>query len=456
MQFDEKKIYDYVTEHRDEYIALLARLCNQKSLAMTGEGIEEMYRIVVDILKEHGLDVTVCETPGNPCIIAEMKGETDRTFGFYHHYDVMPVEPLDDWESDPWKLTIRDGVMYARGVSDNKGGLCSSLCAVDAYMKVYGKLPCNVKFLLEGEEEVGSPNLSYFAGEYADRIGCDGIIFEGGDRNGKDAPLEITSGVKGLLYLELETQGIASDAHSSLAIIAPNAAWRLVNALNTLKDGEGNILVEGFYDDVKPLEASDLEVLKNDAFDEEATRTYLGIEAFNNQKTGIELLKDYHYAPTLNLAGLVSGYTGEGSKTVLPAKAVAKIDIRLVPDMDPLKTAERIRKHLDRNGFSDIRMRILTATPSYRSASDSAFMDVMIRSAKKFTGLEPRISHQHPATMPFALLCREKGIPAGSVGCGTPHNNSHGPNEKYVIEDFLDDIRFRSVMLQEMGRCEET
>ena len=451
MQFDQKKIFDYIDAHREEYIALLSRMCGQKSLAMTGEGIGEMFRIVTETFREYGLEMQVFETPGNPCVIAVKKGETEKTLGFYHHYDVMPVEPLSEWQSDPWTLTVRDGVMYARGVADNKGGLVSSLAATDAYLKVYGTLPCCVKFLIEGEEEIGSPNLGFFTKACGDALECDGIIFEGGDRNGKGSPLEITTGVKGLLYLELTAQGVRTDAHSSLAVIAPNAAWRLVQALGTMKDAEGNILVDGFYDDVLPLRQKDLDVLERDAFDEEATREHLGIPAFNNGKTGKELLKEYHYAPTLNLAGLVSGYTGEGTKTVLPAKATAKIDIRLVPDMDPEKTAQRVRDHLAARGFGDIDVKVMTATKSYRSDPDAPFTDVMIRSARSFTGIEPRVSHSHPATMPFANLCADRRIPAGAVGCGTPHNNAHGPNEKYAIGDFLDDIKFRSVLIREMG-----
>ncbi len=451
MYFDEQKIFAYIDGHKQEYIDLLARMCNQKSLAMTGEGVDEMFAIVQDILKEHDLDVTVCPTPGNTCLIASRKGRSDKTIGFYHHYDVMPAEPLEEWNSDPWHLTIKDGTMYARGVSDNKGGFASSLCAVDAYLKVYGELPCSVKFLIEGEEEVGSPNLPYFTEKYRDQMDCDGIIFEGGDRNSMDSPIEIVAGVKGLLYLELTARGGKSDAHSMMAAIAPNPAWHLVHALSTLKDEDGNILVDGFFDDIKPIGQAELDVLKNDAFEEENTKEFLGIKAFNGGKTGIELLKDYHYAPTLNIAGLVSGYTAEGSKTVLPAKAVAKIDIRLVPDMDPYKITELVKAHLAKHGFGDIEVEMLSAMKGFRSDPNSEFIKVVTRSAKKFTGLDPQISLQHPGTMPLALFCSEKNIPATAVGCGTPRNGAHGPNEMYRIADFVEDIKFRSVMMHELG-----
>ena len=197
-----QKVLDYIEAHREEYISLLVRFCQQPSLANTGEGIREMADMVMEELKKLGAGPQMFETGGSPFVYGEIRGAVDRTFGFYDHYDVQPVDPIDEWLSDPFAAEIRDGVIYARGVADNKDGLVTRLCAVDAWQKVHGQLPLNVKFCFEGEEEIGSPHLAGFAKEHPDLIACDGYVWEGGNRE-PGGPAEITMGVKGLLYVEL-------------------------------------------------------------------------------------------------------------------------------------------------------------------------------------------------------------------------------------------------------------
>ena len=176
----DQKILAYIDEHRDEYVALLQAMCRQPSQAATGEGIPEMIQLVVDSLRKLGVEPQICKTPGNPVVYAHIEGESPRTFGFYDHYDVQPVDPIELWNDDPYSAVIKDGKIYARGVADNKNGLASKICAVDAYLKVYGKLPCGVKFFVEGEEEIGSPNLPYFAEHYEHLLPCDGFNWESG------------------------------------------------------------------------------------------------------------------------------------------------------------------------------------------------------------------------------------------------------------------------------------
>lgn len=330
---DEKvqKVLDYIEEHKEEYLELLLRFCRQPSVAATGEGIEKMAGMVVDELKKLGVEPTVLETGGSPFIYGEIKGEVDRTFGFYDHYDVQPVDPIDEWITPPYSADIRDGVIYARGVADNKDGLVTRLCAVDAWQKVHGKLPLNVKFCFEGEEETGSPHLASVAKAHPEMIQCDGYVWEGGHRE-EGGPAEITMGVKGLLYVELYAKVSEKDAHSMYAAIMPSPVWHLVQALNTLRDKDGNVLIDGFYDGIQPISQAELDALKTDVFDEEDTRkNILGIEKFINDEHGEDLLKRLYYRPTCNICGITAGYQARAAKRCCPARPAAKSTSALCP-----------------------------------------------------------------------------------------------------------------------------
>ncbi len=451
MQFEDQKIYEYIDAHQQEYIDRLGRLIAQKSLAGVHEGIEEMGALVVRELEQQGLKVTECPTPGNTCYIGDVKGESDKVLGFYDHYDVQPVEPLELWKSDPWKLDIRDGNLYGRGVSDNKGGIAASLAAIDAYQKVYGKLPCSVKMMLEGEEEIGSGNLPYFTEKYKDQLFCDGIIFEGGTRGSDGGPCVITLGNKGCLYIELKVKTASMDAHSSLAAIVENPAWRLVKALSSFKDDQDRVLIEGFYDGIQPLTEEDIEILKQDGFDIEGTKKYLGLDHYLNHMDGIELLEHYHYVPTANIAGFSSGWEGVGVKTVLPGEATAKMDFRLVPGQDPDHILELVKAHLHKHGFDDVQVTKLLGEPAYRSDSKSTFAAILKETAKQVTGQEPTMDYQAAGTCPLAYFCAEKNIPAAMAGTGTPNSNVHAPNEFYKVEDFVADIKFRATLMHKLG-----
>lgn len=452
MKYDEEKVFSYIEQHQQDYIDLLGRLCHQPSLAGTHTGVDEMVQIVAEELKKRGLEVMMCPTTGNTCMIATMPGESKKVFGFYDHYDVQPIEPLEEWQSDPWTLTIRDGKMYARGVSDNKGGIACALAAVDAWMNTHGSLPCGVKLLIEGEEEIGSPSLPYFCEHYRDAIDCDGIIFEGGDRDSTSGKMLLTYGVKGILYVELSSRNSSIDAHSSLAAILENPAERLVQALSTLKDPEtGKILIDGFYDGITPLTQQDIDILKQDGFDEKATKEYLGIHSYLKGMTGTELLKNYHYEPTANICGIESGYTGVGPKTVLPAQAFCKMDFRLVPGQDPDHIFNLLQEHFIKHGFSDIEVKKIIVEPPYRSDPSSDFCKAVASAAERFSHQTPTIDYQTAGSCPLAYLCADKNIPAVMAGCGTQNNNIHAPNEFFAINDFLDDIKFRCVMMHELA-----
>lgn len=449
-----QKVLDYIEEHKEEYLELLLRFCRQPSVAATGEGIDEMAGMVVEELKKLGVEPAVVETGGSPFIYGEIRGETDRTFGFYDHYDVQPVDPIDEWLSPPYAAEIRDGVIYARGVADNKDGLVTRLCAVDAWQKVYGKLPLNVKFCFEGEEEIGSPHLVSVAKAHPEMIQCDGYVWEGGDRE-KGGPAEITMGVKGLLYVELYATVSEKDAHSMYAAIMPSAAWHLVEALNTLRDKDGKVLIEGFYDGIPPITQAELDALKTDVFDEADTRdNILGISKFIADEHGEDLLKRLYYQPTCNICGITSGYQGVGSKTVLPGKASCKIDFRLVPGQDPDNILNLLRRHLDKHGFEDIEIKCNSGCPAFRSDPNSPFCKAIVSTMRKLFNEEPCIQCTSGGTSPMYAFCTDANIPAAMFGASSKGANIHSPNEHLAVDAFYDMIRITAVMMHEFAHQE--
>src|SRR5699024_110326 len=227
----------------------------------------DMAKLVEEYLKKINVKTEMIETDGYPIVYGELTAENEKTLSFYNHYDVQPEDPIDEWESEPFTPTFRDGRLFGRGVADNKANLMARICAIHAYQKVYGQLPLDVKFVFEGEEEVGSPNLEKFRDSYPDKMKTDGFIWEGGER-AYDGSLEVGLGAKGICYVELIAKAANRDLHSSEAPIIENPAWRLVWALNTLKDENENILIDGFYDDIIPVPEKTADYLQYIPFDE--------------------------------------------------------------------------------------------------------------------------------------------------------------------------------------------
>lgn len=448
------KVLKYIEDHRDEYVELVRKLCQQPSQASTGEGIPEMIELVVSSLKAVGAEPRLCETPGNPVVYAYIEGENNKhTFGFYDHYDVQPVDPIELWDDDPYSAVIKDGVIYARGVADNKNGLATKLCAVDAYMKVYGKIPCNVKFFVEGEEEIGSPNLPYFAEHYEDLLDCDGFNWESGWKEPGGAP-EIHLGNKGLLYVEYVVKTAKMDAHSCNAAIVKNPAWRLVEFLTSIKDPKTDrILIDGFYDDIIPPTEDDIENLKQDNFDEEGQKEYLGIDGYIGGLTGLELLKKNYYMPTANICGMVSGYIGEGSKTVLPGCASAKMDFRLVPGQKAEKILQLLKDHMHKNGFDDVQLIVHSYQDPFRAAPDSPFVKAVYSTLDELFGT-PVVHYMVSGTSPMPLFCKKKNIPAALFGATSTKANIHAPNEHLEVESYIDEIKMIAGVMEALGKLD--
>jgi acetylornithine deacetylase/succinyl-diaminopimelate desuccinylase-like protein len=372
----------YIESHLDESIAELSRLCAQPSVGAQNWGMQDCASLVAEMLARRGFTVDLVSAGGAPVVYAERAGRSEKTLLFYNHYDVQPPEPLELWDTPPFEPALRDGRLYARGVCDDKGHLVSRLFAIDALLASEGELPCRVKFAIEGEEETSSVHLHDFVEQQRERLAADACVWETGGVNHEDVPMQYL-GMRGICYVELSVETASQDVHSGTGgSIFPNAAWRLVWALNSLKGPDERIRIPGFYDRVKPPSARDREMMQALPEVADEYRSRYGLKNFIKGLTGgVELRIAEVFEPTCTICGLTSGYQDAGSKTVLPAKASAKIDFRLVPDQTPEEVLGLLRAHLDAEGFADVKIDFLGGEAPARTDPDDPFVDLVVQAA---------------------------------------------------------------------------
>jgi acetylornithine deacetylase/succinyl-diaminopimelate desuccinylase-like protein len=452
--YEQDTIRDAVQGQASRFVEELEQACSIPSISLERQSLDEMAAWLAGRLEALGATVSYLEVPGAPpTVLGEIPGPGDRTLMIYDHYDVQPVDPLHLWETPPFSPDQREARIYARGVADNKGDLMARLSAITTYRSLFGDFPYTVKFVVEGEEEIGSPHFEEICRVHAGRLGADDCVWEGGwfDHGGHPT---MYYGCKGLLYVELRCRLLSGDQHSSQAVYAPSAAWELVQALASLKDADGRVTVDGFYDDVVEPTEHERTVAYSAPFAEEAERTRLGILEFVGSMHGERLLHALHYAPTANIAGIASGYqVPGGSKTVLPAEAMAKIDFRLVPDQDARDIAEKLRRHLHRHGHNAITVQVLGAENPSRSPLDSALGRAVEKTAAAWFTVPPTIHPIMWATGPMYPIAQQLGIPVCSPpGVGRPDSKIHAPNENTRVEDYLEIVGFTTNYLLEYGR----
>ncbi len=448
------QIDTYLTSHLDESLDELAALCAQPSVAAQNLGMEEAAHMVAEMLRKRGFAVQIFPTEGAPVVFGERKGRNpDKTLLIYNHYDVQPPEPLELWNSPPFEPTIRDGHMYARGVSDDKGHLVSRLFAIDAILEAEGELPCNVKFIVEGEEEIGSVHLPEFVRTHTDLLAADGCLWEFGGVDHTGAPVEYL-GLRGICYVELSVQTASQDVHSGLGgSIFPNAAWRLVWALNTLKGPDERIRIPGFYDNIVPPTERDRQLMAAlppvaDLYKERFALSgfLLGVE------DEVELKMQGVFQPTCTICGLTSGYQGPGSKTVLPAKASAKVDFRMVPNQTTEQILEGLRAHLDAEGFPDVKITYLGGGPAARTDPDDPLVRLVVDTAAEVYDQPMRIVPMSGGSGPNHAFVQHLGIPIVTAGIGHPESRAHAPNENIRIDLYLQGARHVARILTAFAR----
>ena len=450
---DYKKVDAYLEKNIDKSIAELSRLVAQPSVGAQNLGMKECAALVGEMLKARGFKVEIMATDGAPVVFGERKGKSDKTLLIYNHYDVQPPEPLELWETPPFEPSLRNGKLYGRGVSDDKGHIASRLFAIDALLDEQGELPCNIKFIIEGEEETSSVHLYDFILKNKDRLKADACMWEFGSVNSHETPIQYL-GLRGICYVELSVETANRDVHSGTGgSIFPNAAWRLVWALSTLKGEDERILIPGFYDGIQPPSARDRELMSALPEISEEYKSMYGVKNFVKGLTGgVDLRMEEVFVPTCTICGLTSGYQGPGSKTVLPARASAKVDFRLEVGQDPVDIRKKLRAHLDAQGFSDVMITDLGGDKAARTDPDDPFIQLVAKVAEEVYEVPMQLVPMIGGSGPSYPFVHDLGLPVAMAGIGYPETGAHAPNENVRVDLYLKHARHMARIINEFAK----
>jgi acetylornithine deacetylase/succinyl-diaminopimelate desuccinylase-like protein len=408
-------------------------------------------------MRESGMQATVYPTAGHPVVVGEWRGAGPQapTVLAYGHYDVQPAEPLELWESPPFEPTVRDGKIFARGSVDDKGQLFLHIKALEALIRTRGALPVNVIVLAEGEEEVGSEHLAEFIESHAELLRADAVVISDSAMFAPGLP-SILSSLRGLAYFQIDVQGPSVDLHSgSYGGAVVNPAMALARILATMHDGSGRIAIDGFYDTVRDWGDVAREQIRRLPFDEEHFRAETGAPALGGEH-GFSTLERLWMRPTCEINGLLSGYTGEGAKTVLPSKAMAKVSCRLVPDQDPQEIERLMRAHVERFSPKGVTVRVthLHGGRPWRADLNGPLFDAARRALASAFGREPVITGEGGSIPVVGDFQRILGAPVLLMGFGLPGENAHAPNEWMSEDNFARGLRAVSVLYQELGTAQ--
>lgn len=438
-----------IEANRESYMDELFEVLRQKSISAQNDGIRECAELMMEKLTDAGIGhVELMETEIHPVVYGEYHVSDDApTILIYGHYDVQPPDPIGEWESPPFEPTIRDGRIYARGAGDNKGQIMAQIMAIRTYLEAEGELPVNVKFLIEGEEEIGSVNLDSFVAQHREKLEADLVYTSDGPMLPDGHPY-VLLGVRGMLYVELEAREADFDNHSgNKGNIVPNPAWKLMDLLRTMRNEDGKILIEGFYDTVKAPTKRERELIEKLPFDLEEVRRNVG-------HAGIEMTKAEYYRklcfePTFNISGFTSGYGGEGAKTIIPGDAKVKIDMRLIMDQDPDVIFELVRDHVAKHA-PDVSVKKLGQMSPSRSSVDLPFIEPIRKAAEASFGKEAFIQPSMGGSLPDAVWTKVLGTPSVVVPYANVDEANHSPNENLVVEHFYSGIETTCRVIAEM------
>jgi acetylornithine deacetylase/succinyl-diaminopimelate desuccinylase-like protein len=453
------KIYRHIDDHFDEHIKATQEILRQSSISLSDllivPEVVECGKMLVKIIKDLGGDAHLCEfKDGNPVVYGEIKSKNPKakTIIAYSLYDVMPVEG-EDWTTPPFAAEIVEAerinlpadfgkCIVARGVRNQKGPIMGFVNALKSMLAVNGDIPMNILFAFDGEEELGSPHFPEFRDRYADKLKKAEAAYYLNPSQDAEGKHHIYLGCKGILGLEISCEGGDWGGPKGRALFSADEvwidppAWRLIGALNTLKDQDGKVLIEGFYDNVRPSTPREKEMIGKlkDIFDDEKEKKRLEIKRWRKGLTGKDWLEKFVMSPLINIDGISGGYTGPRLKTMLPRKVAAKVDIRLVPDMDKNEILEKLRKHLDKHGFSDVQVRILQGCYNWsKTSADADIVKASITAARMF-GVESYLWPTYYASTPTVAFSEPPlDLPVIGAGLGRM-GRPHEVDEFFTVE----------------------
>ncbi|MGH7546278.1 MAG: dipeptidase [Gemmatimonadota bacterium] len=447
----------YLAHHRNRFIEELSEFLRIPSISASSPhkaDVRACAAFLAERMREAGLPkVELVETPGHPVVLGERTSAPGKpTLLFYGHYDVQPVDPLDEWISPPFEPQLRDGRLYARGSADDKGQVYLHVKALQAFLATSGDLPVNLKFLVEGEEEVGSANLEPLLRARAEELRCDGVLISDTPMFDAKTP-SICVGLRGLVYFEIHVQGPRQDLHSgSYGGSVVNPANALAQIVTRLKDERGRVTVPHFYDRVKPLSAEEKRSLAALPFDPEAYREDLGVPALGGGEEGFGPLERIWARPTLDVNGLLSGYTGEGSKTIIPSRAMAKVSCRLVPNQDPGEIEEHFVRHVLELAPEGVRVEVRKLHGAHPWAEDpeGPLFQASARALERAFGRPPVFTREGGSIPIVPLFQRTFGAPCVLLGFTLPNCNAHSPNEWIPVDLYLKGIHTVAALYEEL------
>jgi acetylornithine deacetylase/succinyl-diaminopimelate desuccinylase-like protein len=452
------KVIDFINVNRDRYLEELKALLAIPSISALPQHAGDVKRCAdwcADEMRRIGLqDVRLIETPGNPVVYGDwLEAAGAPTILFYGHYDVQPVDPLELWESPPFEATIRDGEIYARGSADDKGQVFMHFKAVEAHLKQNGRLPVNIKFILEGEEEVGSVNLDEFVRSHKSELGADVVVISDSGMFARGVP-SICYGLRGLVYFQLDLRGSNTDLHSgSFGGAVANPAMVLAQVLAQMKDRGGRIKIPGFYDDVVPLQEDERKAWASLPFNEKQYKKDFGIPKLFGE-SGYSTLERTWARPTFEVNGLLSGFTGEGAKTVLPAIAMAKVSMRLVPNQTPDTIARLFEEYVKKLTPKTVELKVtrMHGGKPWMTSYDNPFVQAAARAIEKGFGQKPVFTREGGSIPVVSTFQEELGLPSVLFGVGLPDENAHAPNEKLDVANFHGGIIASAILYDEISK----
>lgn len=431
---------DEVAQH---YFEVLRTLISKKSIFAQQIGLKEVATYLGEIFTAAGAKVMIDDSYTAPFVLAEFQSDNPeaKTIIFYHHYDTVPADNDQPWTNDPFTLSVHYGVMYGRGVDDDKGHITARLTAVRKYIREHGSLPVNIIFMMEGAEESASTDLDKYLAKHKKHLrGADLLVWEQGTRNNL-GQLEISGGNKGIVTFDMSVRSAEVDIHSSYGGIINSASWYLMDAISSLRSADGRILVEGIYEQVQEPNERELALIAQYALKtpEELKEIY-GLQLPVLKEDRQEFLRRFYFEPAINIEGFGSGYQGQGVKTILPAYASAKMEVRLVPGIEPHDVLDKIRRQLDKNGYDKVELTYTLGEMSYRSDMSAPSILNVIELAKDFYPEGISVLPTSAGTGPMHTVFEALEVPMAAFGLGNANSRDHGGDENVKIADYYTHI----------------